>query len=125
MPLGSCILMVWFKLLNISAFIVIFPYTPRRPQNDNTMSIYLVTGSGCWLGDVPISNVEVHQFGGHQTFWPKHYEGASIFKLLTASINQEHLCNGPPMTTALADANFGGAVLDLAYSGGIVLSNGI
>ncbi len=72
-----------------------------------------------------IGNVEAHQFGGSQTFWPDHCDIGSISTRVTSSLNQKHFSSGPPPTTGFADANFGGAVFDRqAYSGGVVMMNG-
>ena len=117
-------------LVQIAKYLRTHPDLPlcytKRDNKMTCLNVDMISKGGCWLGDFTISNVEAHQFGGLQTFWPEHDGKNSIITGATQlSLAQKHFSSGPPATIGYADANFGGAVFDRqAYSGGVILMNG-
>ncbi len=122
-------------LLQIAKYLRFHPDLPlvflRRDYKSKAapLTVNLISGSGCWLGDMTVGNVEAHQFGGHQTFWPESCGIESIqqdtIDAVNQSMEQKHFSQGLPTTIGYADTNFGVAVFERhAYSGGVIMKDG-
>ncbi len=68
------------------------------------LKVGIVTGVGCWLGEMTVGTVEAHQFRGNKTFWPDPdmpLEKTPPTPALQRSLNQKHFSFGPPKTMHL------------------------
>ncbi len=94
-------------------------YDKKHTMSSSILHVSSIGTSGCWLGEITISNIEAHQFGGFQTFWNESLLYSTAATTLSPSakvtLNSKHFPAGAPSTLGFADANFGGAIFDCIY----------